>query len=452
MKNLNNTEKKFSDELADIRWEVDTNAIWEGIKDDLPKEEKRRRGIFFWWTGLGLAGLVGILFLISNNPTDFFNIDAPLIEESVKTSNLEKSIEAKTLSSKKEDAETLASNRPSNTKSTQESTNRIKSQDDIENMDQASNSVSSEVSNTLLAESSQSKVPSLDILSGRSSSLLSFKRPHFIYKTKMAAISLLDTEVNLLTFPRKLAPQRIQPFHRRGIPDVYLMGSIGSNLPSWTYENGEGQLERSNESALAGISASLQAGKYFNRYFFAEAGLQYHQSFARFENRQQSTTIREVDGIERIDINAFGQANAVTGQVTEITTRISDLRWHRRHQRLNIFIGGGIDVLPKSNWILSINTNLQYTPWSRDQGYYYDSNLSSINLFEKGEENPYEEGSKWALQGGVRVGYQFNGLGVFAQSSYLRNLGSLTLNNYVYSLNSSQVGLELGMVYRPHWE
>ena len=240
MKDLNNTEKKFSDELADIRWEVDTNAIWEGIKDDLPKEEKRRRGIFFWWTGLGLASLVGILFLISNNPTDFFNIDAPLIEESVKTSNLEKSIEAKTLSSKKEDAETLASNRPSKTKSTQESTNKNISQGDDENMGQASNSVSSEVSNTLLAESSQSKVPSLDILSGRSSSLLSFKRPHFIYKTKMAAISLLDTEVNLLTFPRKLAPQRIQPFHRRGIPDVYLMGSIGSNLPSWTYENGEG--------------------------------------------------------------------------------------------------------------------------------------------------------------------------------------------------------------------
>ena len=454
MNDLNKTEKRFSEELSKIRWELDTDTIWEGIKDDLPKEDKRRRGVFFWWAGIGSLALLALSIFVAISIFASSDEGTLLSTETLQTSdsiNSSSPTALKSLEDEKEGFFPSATRRPNETqgKATIKS-NTIRNTDAFNPPSWDTNKIKP------LQPDNRSGSRSLallqDLKSKNRNPLLYNRTPITLRKRLFPILNMEALSLRTLSFERKLSSQSIQVIHRLPSPAYFIMASMGSHLSSWNYMNTEGNLRAADEMALPGLSGSLQVGKYMNRHIFLTTGIQFNQSYARYENEQSISSVREVEGVARIDINAFGQETTTTGPISEYTRRTHAIQWHRRHLLLNVFVGGGIDLLPKSNWILSVQSNLHYTIWSKHQGYYYSNDLASIERFDNSSLHPYEREGHWAIQGGFRFGYQFNNWGVFTQYSYQRNLGSFTPANYAYSLNSSKLGLELGMVYRPHWE
>ncbi len=72
---MSNFEEHIRRKLGHYPSEVDTNALWESIKEDIPKEEdKKKRVIFFFWLfGLGLFGGMASWWLYQNNGTQLAN-------------------------------------------------------------------------------------------------------------------------------------------------------------------------------------------------------------------------------------------------------------------------------------------------------------------------------------------------------------------------------------------
>ena len=88
---MNNFENHIKRKLKNHKSSVDTDALWNSISEDIPKEEdrKKRGAFFFFLFGLGIAG--GMIFIYSNPSYQndlaayFYNnaTDTPLLTEDI---------------------------------------------------------------------------------------------------------------------------------------------------------------------------------------------------------------------------------------------------------------------------------------------------------------------------------------------------------------------------------
>jgi len=487
MKNLHHTEEKFKDILEDVSFNVDSSEIWATISDRLPKEEKRDKPFWFFFTlALGFVLVAGqMIYFATANSDDFssqivseneavqtqlnssnaLNIKVTTIDDSSTNSIDNKQAKQKSILNKNQlDLQSPYNNSIPNAAETLPISQMTSANYTIPNF--ATPIITNDLeqhTKTIFKGTSKNTNKIFEISEDNSLALTNSLKAESIYEDSQVAIvqdfDFLPTLSNIkalefLRTEKDFQAQFVKPLNKsaKKLATFYSLRT-GLNLSQSSYSiisPDNDQIDFSSEKDLIGHSTDFLFGLETLKGWRLSTGISYSYTASRYANRNQTSYTQLVEGVESTLITVTGQEIPQFGQVMQTVTLDEELRWHRRHKSfdLQVILGKQVFALGKFSVNAEIGGSINLN--TSNSGYYYDNTTQIITRFNQGEENPYKNNTGVRLHTGVALEYKINQLSVGLNSFYRTIPNSITQNN-LFNLKKNQLGLQLNLTYRPNW-
>ncbi len=469
MTHFNHKEEEFKKILGDLELGIDTDSLWNELEHRLPQDKRDDKLPLAIWF-LGAFFLVGMLGLLIIGPDQL--PEAPIYSEEQKlnTDNeekgiyaavkeyeqaIEKVIEEKTKSESinydyqlESTTNSIASSSNSNRTISQLShTNTKTSHQPIINSI-SNNSHSSDLDPTrseAIPETTASSTlhRTLSIEQDLSESArLSIKTlpPLAILRSAVRHDSSRDLAIgNQLQYSRSIEPLA----QKKWVPNYSLL--FGPNIGQTAYasvsDSNQSFESRDplNEIALPGFSSQLSYGITKNGWQL-EVALSYSLLAARHIDDELEVTTRETN-------------SATGGSISESTIFQNDIRLHRIHHNLDLGLGIGRVLFANEKYKLSTALMANYNVYSMNSGYYQDVSAMTVTKLDDTSEEIYKGNNGVGGQINLTIERRlFKRTSLMIRPYYSRYLSPINRNSTSFKIENSQVGLLIGISYRPVWE
>ena len=464
MTHFNSKEQKFKELLGNLELNIDTEAVWEDVQFSLPrKKDEHKLPLPFWLlTGLFLVGFIWVISISIFEPqTSKESLAAPLVEQTNQdVFDASKAYEAAIEKVSKEKelalelnnrgssilAETLASiPEQEETKTAFSETEFVSKMTSVTNLQTPSASEPSTIITSERNPTAQNEIQSIE------------RNAETIKNSQLAKANDIVSIHSLAMVSKILSIERQLP-----LTDAYTYSSViepvtlpkklrfsytllvGANRGFSSYSspsfNETDFMQRPDVSEidLPGLSSQfLAAAEYGNWRFIA--GLKQNYTAARYEK-------------ERVVIQAIERNSGATTP-TQINFVPQTERTHRLHNGVDLQLGVGLNLLASDKMKLSFNLASSYNLFTSNSGYYLDDFLLTITKFESGDENPYKTSRGFGGELNLMFERRFTEhLAFVVQPSIGTWFNPINKNISQYKLKNSQVGLMIGISYRPVWE
>ena len=208
------------------------------------------------------------------------------------------------------------------------------------------------------------------------------------------------------------------------------------------------QSEFSREKGLFGYSADLQFGFENSNGWYVLSGLNLNQAVTQYENHDVVQSSQSINGVESIYTDRNGEMQQTNGVVNQTTITNFNVRRNRTHQKLNLQLMVGKELLGIKNWSLSSELGIHYNIHQSNSGYYFEDSHPGFRSFEKGEDNPYRSSGTIGFRGGINLNYHIKKISISLHSFYKYNPASITNADHFYTTKNKQLGLQLGLAYQ----
>ena len=206
------------------------------------------------------------------------------------------------------------------------------------------------------------------------------------------------------------------------------------------------------ESGLAGVSGGLMMGLENASGYRIFAGVNYHYTASRYSNHEFLSEISTSPGINSVDIDAFGIETPQLGDVVTESRTQFNIDWYNENHLVDITLGVGKVWLSRNGFSLSTDVGVNYNLLSKSTGYSFNTLGNGIEKFVFGEENAFRRNRgigvlvKGHLSKSITDHLQINVSPFY--NHYLNNI----YRESSFTAKNSQVGLQLGITFRPGWE
>ena len=459
MTHFNSKEEAFKEVLSDLDFNLDTDAIWNSVEDKLPRKKNEPRLPFMIW-GLSflVLGMVSLLlFYPVSDGVDRITTNELSANEKIEyslpgTASMDAAIDrvAEQMDKvQKADISTTTQTRSSKVK-TQELNPTLNTSTSIyKNLANQNTSVRSE----RLSPTSKITAPTAYTKSSNqtSSSLGNMKTPlqQIAYLSMMYGSIESEIEspaIQMRILPVATAPIDVISSKAQWLPYFSLSTGPSKNLSSFT--NSENTFIDNYESDLWGLSTNMQYGME-NGNWNVYAGITHSYNASRFSNHDISSDSQDKP-IETFHILGSGETESRAGFFTETTVTQNAIDWHRVHQNIDLQLGVGKSIFNSGATSLTIEAAANYNVWSKATGYYYSDNFTSITKFSAGQSNPYNKSNGLGALLGLSIQQQIGAkTSLVVRPYYSKVFQPITNENILYQIRNSQMGLQIGVSYRP---
>ncbi len=459
MTNFNSKEEAFKEVLSDLDFNLDTDAIWNSVEDKLPrKKDEPKLPFMIWGLSFLVVGMVSLLLFYPVND----EVDQITTTELSANDRIEYSLPgtkamyaaidkvAERMDNvQKAEISTVTQTNSNKDKTHQSKPTLITSTSIYENLANQNTSVRSE----RLSPTSKITAPTDYTKSSiqTSSSVRNMKRPlrQMAYLSKLYGTIESEKEspaIQMRILPVATAPIDVLSSKAQWLPYFSLSTGPSKNLSS--FSNAENTFIDNYESDLWGLSTNMQYGME-NGNWNVYAGLTHSYNASRFSNHDISSDSQDKP-IETFHILGSGETESRAGFFTETTVTQNAIDWHRVHQNIDLQLGVGKTIFYNKATSLRIEAAASYNIWSKATGYYYSDNFTSITKFSTGQSNPYNKSNGLGVQLGLSIQQQIGAkTSLVVRPYYSKAFQPITNENILYQIRNSQMGLQIGVSYRP---
>lgn len=464
---LTNQEEQLKVLSEELALDIDTSELWQNVEVQLPPVKKKRRRPIFWWVLIGLLLMV-IGFLVWNNnsdkaqPSSIADSIVNMIEVEAKKPNEVVNEMSNSLNRSKESTPLIASNvlgsSPQNSSNSVQSTfenkkiNTLNSSNiNYERYDEKPTHSRLEVVNQRLSVNKKMESTLVNPSSSDDYDLLPDNA------NEERAI-IVNEYINTLG----IKPLYIDGY--LGMPNMqiipssttlwlpYLAVSSGFNIHSdRLYSNSNealNLLQFENEKPLAGLSSTLRFGFEKSTGWRVTFGIGHNRLVNSYTFKETLISTNEFNGVESRKIDGAGNITLIEGLISETTITNYDIKWHRRHDFINVQIGVGKRLIQKGRFSFYTDAKVMKNIWSHHSGYYFTEGSPLVTKFTNEENNPYKNAG-FDLGLSLDLEYRINKLSLTVTPFLSMGLNSIMQDSYYYQLKNSQYGVQLGIVYRP---
>lgn len=480
MKYLNDREKKFTEILSDVSFDVDTNELWEALEDRMPSERKKRR--FPFWLFGGLAGIVivgvslwmmdaysnsaansGMISEVdSNREPSVFDRSAALEE------TIEQVAEQRNNSDLEVDFEDLVDRESSvtTTRPTSVSGGIEGRNEDVQSIESGQRLFSESLFYSATNGTTALGRPNPIDKSLNSASQLWTKKT--VIETDQdqdalfQSLALLpSSECSQLDNNRKIKSP-LQDFYAAPIEvlksstkwNPYYKFSLGSNINLLSYDPSNIDSNvlssfTSKERSLPGITSGIELGFQNERGWKLFGGLSHMQLVNQYRNYDPEIRAQDIQGTKIVEVNAQGETNPISGTVQEITTSSYAQSIFRIQNVLDGYIGIGKVYNLNKGWSIGASARANYNFFSAAKGYYFTQEKSVTAQLRDDSESNYKK--HMGLGGRLELNLEkslSNTIALSVNPSVSSYLNPIKVGTN-YTIKNSQFGLSVGITYRP---
>lgn len=454
MTHFNSKEEAFKDLLGELDFDLDTNAIWESVEDKLPrKNDEPKLPFFIWGIGLLILGLLGATMFYTPDTveTDAIYTEAELAGALPSTKALEQAIDKVALDI---DTRKLISN----VKSSVVMSPRT-------NQNQASSNINTVNEHQLILSTTSAQKPSNLNLSNAIlyPKITSSTSANFNDKANAKMNSLVEAVSSLkpiyvpLAISYNTAPAKmslstvvIEPIllSAKNKWSPYYQLSTGPSTTLSKFSNTEQAINLSYESDLVGISSQFIYG-LDNDDWNVFAGLKHSLNASRFSNHDLGSDTQDIPVASQY-ISGSGETETRAGFVSETTVTQNAIDWHRVHHNVDLQLGIGKSLFEVKRFSLSAELAATYNIWSKASGYYYSDNFTQITKFKYKDPNPYNNSNGFGAQFSINIEHKIGAnTSIVLKPFYGKYFSPITNETLSYKIENSQIGLQMGISYRP---
>ncbi len=464
---LTNQEEQLKVLTEDFSLDIDTSELWDKVEAQLPPLQREKRRPIVWWFASGaLVILFG--FLVWNILSKESPVEALTDHSSLSSSpnKIQNSIDTYTKHTYNSPINTTSSKSiipQTNEVNTEKASSTNINHVNIEAKEEKSSTIfnsnrydeKSSIRKEVLINQGTIDQESIASLINPSSDfkrdfdpLETLKERDFIsiQSLSIGDLSALEYEFEIYKPQMKIEPVRSV----RWLP--YYSFYSGANLhKSKIYSNaneGFNLTQFENESPLVGLSTSLHLGRESNNGWRYGIGLNHSMLVNRFTQTQPDTVVTNVVGNTTSKIDDEGNINHLTGDLVQTTITKHNLKWHRKHDYVNLQLHLGRRIFRKGNLTMFTDANLSRNIWSKHTGYYFKEGEKGITRFTSNEDNPYSNAG-YSVGLSVDIEYKLNDFSISLRPFTNLGLNSIVNNSNYYQIKNSQYGVQLGVVYRP---
>ncbi|MEO1624498.1 MAG: hypothetical protein AAFV25_05025 [Bacteroidota bacterium] len=449
--NINELEDHFKNVFQDHEAPLDTNEIWDNIKDEL--EEDRRRKPFFWiFFGLGIL-LLGGLWWLSNPPVQTAAPAASRTEISTDNAQPITAIHNTSETITDNTSETIATSPPTEEPSTQQgsgdSDNNSVRPPAPPRASNDSRPPSSLLSNTASKAVVAAADPAADQQQRTALGAFDKLPPQIIEQLAVGGPSFGPLP-RKKRHPKKSDRSRLKrPLKARWYQSIE--GYSGPTLPirllNSKFEPGLTDLRKDSESAQLGLSIGTKYQLSNSRGLILNIGIQYDRAEEKLDYRSQTTVKENVRGTTAVIVNRENRViDSQMGLITRETTTTREKVHHNAYQMINIPVGIGKRFTGRRHdleWVVGADYNLI--------SFYNGEFRNGTNAFvELGNGNNisdfyYRKKTGWGLWSSVGYNYFVNRkTSLFVRPDVRFPLGSMTTEDYRVNHRHILFSLKIG--------
>ncbi len=462
---LNNKEKQFKHLAENLDFDLNTEALWSDISEQLPEQKKKRRGwlpFVFFFSAVLLAGFFLGSFMSKKSLNTAIIPSAATVDQEVINEN----DETKNIFSNANSNHTAAINE-SDIKSAQSVRKPETSLNNSFNPNNYTSALTQAAAMNLTNENSIPKAfhRAITQTGKEKNETKELKENTQNLKTNnekngegthqqlsLKKLSMLPTLLGSLSIIKndKPTPTTILPTKPKNwVSFIQISSGINHNLSSNTLNNGTEILDDAvlnSEKDKIGFNTAFELGFLHRTGWSISTGLNYSSYYSSLSSNSVEITETEIPGTESIIINPDGSQTLVPGSLTKTNTSSTNFLWHRRHKQVDLSLHIGKRLYQLDRFSIGSTMGLMYNIWASHSGYYFDENLS-FTKFEKEDTHPYVNRHGLGIQGGLSLGYQIKHI-QFSIYPYLRyNTNSITQTTHIYSSRNHQIGLNASFRY-----
>jgi len=479
-KDLNNKEQRLKSILEDFSGSVDTQAVWSSIEHRVDTKEKESKSLWVFMLGaIAIAFLCGLAvshYIYSDVIKDLEYDSAPIAEENNNEEDGNKGV------------------RPTlNKQSIQETENDLLQNENLEVKQATSEHFASQKLNSKISKPpisitqnalQQNPFSNIDVFnsdllssninvsenknntqsptfSGRSQSEILM--PTDGIDTQRSAIlrcSEIQKSIALIEFEERHFDKEAQlniPLNKAKVSNAFL--SLSSGVQNNSFERSILDQDLDDvllsqflkETAMPSWAASISYGKEINNDWTISGGLFASNIVTRYQNQDQDVSANDREGVQLIEIDTEGAENITTGLVSVERVVDYDLTWHQNKLDLDAQIGVGKSLFKIGKFQTSLQGHIAYNVFNNISGYAYNDE----GLFSKDQmsiENQITNKSKLKFMIDLPIQYHLDRLSIDLRPYYRFQTKGDVVGASLYSIKNSQLGITLGVTYRPCWK
>ena len=233
---------------------------------------------------------------------------------------------------------------------------------------------------------------------------------------------------------------------------IGVRGGAWYNMASQSITDVNSELNNSifgPESGVASANMALDIGVEHRSGWRLIAGVGIHDAVHRYARTDESVRMSTTDGTAFIIIADDGSTQSVAGEVPLVTTVQYDLQWHRRHRIVEAHVGLGKTIWHWGRLSVGADALLGYAVNTSHAGYEYDNATGAIVKMAAGEDNNYRSNQGFSAAFMARLSLHLGQADVSLIPVWRHQLSPFTNTQSFYKSTNSQLGLQLGITYRP---
>ena len=485
----NNIEEQFKDILKDNSIDIDTGLLWDDISDALPQKRKRRPLIWFiFGLGSGIL-LLGSLLIMDKDNTDAMaeagtadavqtiaqeststegKSDAVSFEEKTSSSNTARHTDNKISSS----LLTPSFSNSITTTTTRSSARQLANQNTEQQQTFGSRELSLPSSNMALGRTAGSVFGDAPFKENEEASYANADQVDKLSSDMISSESFaLTANVSLpllSDLPKGTLPSALYSNGQNGLREAEFSFvevkrnpkkwasaftiAAGPAFTSWRYEHNTDVLAdkalENKESIVASYLADLSYRLMHQKGFGLVMGLSYgtQASVYRDQSFSQNTEFFESQ-TDLIDAEGFISQETVLLERT--VNSFNDIQWHRVHTSLDFQLGLDKSIVNFGPMQLGARAMVGYNIFTKNKGYYFDSNQASLIKFAENDDNPYLGNTAWSTKLALNLEFNKNQYSFGLMPYWLHRPGSITQAESPYQLYQNNYGLQVHFTFKP---
>ncbi|GLR18370.1 outer membrane beta-barrel protein [Portibacter lacus] len=455
---MDKKERKISEILKGQKFDLDKDALWSGMADTLPKQERKRRG-FLWLLLLVIPLAYGGFYWTNLVADQHDNEDIFIAEKGLSDARIDrntKGIETKVDQITEIYAQTIGEVENDKDLDYQEVTSYTSSSTqgrrntELPTINQSVSEIENNI-NTSVSTEFQNINPASSSINQNENALIKTESDLSEWTTRNQldfvtlekidinlSESLEDREPNLqLELDAHLTPTLCCVDQKWSV--ILLGGGLKSNSKVTGIED--------RETGLYGIASSVKVNYHLEKRWTISGGLVYNQLNTRYIDQGEVREIGSQPGISQINIDALGVSKAVQGVVEEVSIWKRDINWHRTQHSFDFQVQLQKDFLLSSRWKVGVAGGIAYNLYTTTKGYGYDHESSGFYKFESDEEQNYKMNAGLKPVVGAELCYGLRNVELVLSANYKWNLSPINTQIENYQIKNSQTGIQLGTRY-----
>lgn len=494
---MKNKEKKVKEVLKSQKFEIDTDALWNEIKGDLPKR-KRKRAMIFWFLPLLFVPFLLIFNFVSPdkqaegttalsqnieadekkviavNNSESTNTELESSIDLIKNSNSDLLVNSSTIISNAEildvnEKRLLNSGKTSSKTEAKTNSNNIASVESssLRNIENSGRGKEPKFESVTIANSNlaldaemrkaKGKLETQRLVAASSVVLNNNQKPNsrFISVSSLTSqIPLVQEAESVFELKQKLKVNEQEALIKSvKVPRWSLGFDIGTNL---THTKVSSQtidpklIEKFNEreSGMPGWSANFNLSYRLNDRFKIISGLSLDQNVVRYQNSDLEVQNSIQDGVEFVNIDALGVSSNIAGEVEELRYIQNNVQWHRSHIQTDAFVGLRANVFSYRGLKINPMGGIAYNLFSLNSGYAIEvGETLSLEKFENDEGKAYLQNTGLKPFLGLELAFRAARTEWHISVNQKWNINPINTQNQFYQIKNSQTGISLGTRY-----